>query len=538
MERRSGSPGLVGWLVVVGLLAMGSAGRVAAGGQSTGSETVCPDLSPLYKNPGKGSLHDLSQSIFGMDAGCGSAMLDWLGRVPIGPSVYPRMRAVLQRAGVALPPYSGWFDPPKLKPGQLPPYRRVDPLVALSTRIRNPDDTARRVMLVSSVIAFLSKRDDLDVAAKLVDFTFRLRGFAFRSAVSRALERLGPRAVPGLLSVASRKAVDFKVDRFGYLTRKYARYMLGVIEEGDPLVALSRADSRLRAKLLEAYGRYRVADAVAAVIAHTDDDDPLVRRAARKALAAYFEGPRPRSLRRRLKLPGGRETERRQLVYMNYRQRAVYELKRELQRLTGGDFDRTRRGRDLVPLLYDAQRKYRKTMRRQAYIELSETLSHRPLADARAALDIFLAAESRPESWEGFDALVHGLALRSAAAGKAAEARRLLLVEGLLARGSHSGTALTDTAYLFGLEALARGHDAQALSWCRAALARDPKHPGCLRLVAQLGGVGPEWLQVVSFLLLVFGLIGAVIFLIVLRRSKRDRQAGKDVGVRSEPGEA
>ncbi len=485
----------------------------------------CPDPAGIEEQAP--SIGVLSSRIVAVPSHCAKSLLEALGQVRFGPTDYARVRTILQRSGVPLPPYSGWFDPPRLKPGQLPPHRRVDPLKAMLNHVRRAGPLERRVVAALSIVEALGRQESVEVASALVDFTFRLSGFAFRSQVGRSLERLGSWAVPGLLAVASRKPVDFKVDRFGYLTRKYAQYMLGVLEEGDPVVAVARADRKLKAQLLEAYGRYQVADAVPVVIARTDDEDPLVRRAARRALAAYFEGPRPRSLRRRLKLPGGRETEQRRLLYMNYRQRALYELRKELERLTGGDYDRSRRGKALVALLYQAQERHRKEVRKDAYERLRRSVAVLPPVKSIEMLDRFLADEPRPERWEGLVGLIQALAVRAAAAGLVGQARRLVLMAGLIRGPSGLDAALADAAYLHGLEAEANGRPGKARGWYLAALGYDASHEGAQRGIESLLGAVPSWGQLIALSLLILVPILFAWYVLSSMRRSRVPPAGK-----------
>jgi len=196
-------------------------------------------MDPSHRRKVAGDVEQSTQ-------GCRAEMLKMLETATMGPKEYDATRRVLARAGVAMPPFSGWFSVPKLKPGQVPAYRRMNLLKALAAMSDPRGLDLRKAYRDSLKWAFvlrgLGAQRSTAVAGPLVRFTFRLVGFAFRVEVNRDLENLGAYAVPDLLALASQRQVDWKQDRRRYLTRAFARYMLGVLVEGDPVAALASAD--------------------------------------------------------------------------------------------------------------------------------------------------------------------------------------------------------------------------------------------------------------------------------------------------------
>ncbi|MCD6497443.1 MAG: hypothetical protein J7M25_03960 [Deltaproteobacteria bacterium] len=465
------------------------------------------DLLASLMDPG--SRRKVADDVEQSTQACRTEMLEMLKTAAMGPKEYDAVRRVLARAGVAMPPFSGWFSVPKLKPGQVPAYRRVDLLKAL-VAISEPRGSDMRkayrdALKWAFVLRGLSAQRSTAVAEPLVRFTFRLVGFAFRVEVNRGLENLGAYAVPGLLALASQRQVDWKRDRRRYLTRAFARYILGVLVEGDPVSALASADHSLKLELLAAYGRYHVADAVRSLIVYTNEEDPALRRAARKALSAYFVGPRPRVHRRRLKLPGGRETTDRRLLFMTYRQRAVYEIRKELDRLTGGIYDRDARGAGLLAVLFSAQNRQRAGRRDRAYAKVEALWAAGKKKQAIWRLERLISKGVGPVVGRRASTMYASMAMEALESGRVDASIRYRLVSALVT-GEPLASALADVAYLESLKDQAGGRRDDALAWCRTSLLWNRDYEGCFRAVVALSGARLETGQVLLALAVVFGL--------------------------------
>jgi len=343
--------------------------------------------------------------------------------------------------------------------------------------------------------------------------------------VSRALEGLRAYAVPGLLELAALDARDWKTDRVRYLLQKYSSYMLNVLREGDPQTALSWADYPLKLKLFEAYGKHRVAGAARAIVSYTDAEDPRIQKAAREALLSYFKGPRPRTVRRHLKLPGGAETRDRRLVYMNFRQRATHEVKVELERLTSGSYKRRVPGKVLVKKLFVEQDKRRRE-RDKRWLERAVSKWRGGDRDkAIALMEGLLAREpgtSLAPKLGGYFRLYAGSHFTE---GRLDEALWYLnLAYTLVEDESEKRRVLSEIAYVRGLRREAHGaprsqalaaHQ-EALRWWRknevarratVALARNSLEPGHAYLLAACSGAA---------VLLIFWILG-----VLLRKKKQ-----------------
>jgi len=330
----------------------------------TGSQCLFEKWKKKILEGGAKEVKSGLESIENAPPSCLKKILDTLGKTTMGPQEYDTVRKVLQRAGVPMPVYSGWFRVPTLKKGEAPVHRSVDVLEKLvgyqEPRGEELKRAYRDALFLCALIRALGEMETTDAAEPLIRFTFRRAGFAFRHEVSRAIEKMRSYAVPGLLKFATMKVGDWKRDRDRYLMQAYAEYMLTVLREGDPASALSWADYSLKQELLRVYGKHRYAEAVEAIVGYTDAEDPEIRVAARDSLKQYFKGPRPRTVSRHLKLTGGRETKHRQIVYMNFRQRAVHEVRVELDRLTAGKYKKQMPEKGLVQTLFEEQDKRRR----------------------------------------------------------------------------------------------------------------------------------------------------------------------------------
>jgi hypothetical protein len=130
----------------------------------------------------------------------------------------------------------------------------------------------------------------------------------FRDEVGRALRSIGDRAVPALVrSAAFRASRPSEEDSLPARKAEYARIQLDRLGRRHPAHATAAVATTptLLVALLEAYGEVRDPDAAPVLLEHADHGDPIVRRTARHAFAAYVEGPAPRVGIRSVRLLGG-----------------------------------------------------------------------------------------------------------------------------------------------------------------------------------------------------------------------------------------
>ncbi|MCB9558688.1 MAG: hypothetical protein H6707_21405 [Deltaproteobacteria bacterium] len=182
---------------------------------------------------------------------------------------------------------------------------------------------ARRTVVLLYRLA-LSKR--WEAASSILRFAFVQQG-VFRDLCGQLLREMGHYAVPALVRARLLR------DPLTYKIKRYAEYQLDRTNLQQPMAALRHGDPRLIAEILRAYGDVRSVLAVFAVIRELDSPHTVVRAAARYALGRYVEGPAPTPFRRRLRLPGGRTTERERQLRLTYRQLARVQLTRRAERL-------------------------------------------------------------------------------------------------------------------------------------------------------------------------------------------------------------
>jgi len=127
-----------------------------------------------------------------------------------------KQRVMLARAKMTIPGPTGWFNIPKLKPGEKSPADQ-DMLATIIAQ-RPPTDFGRRqayVALLEStcILRGLAAMRDLSIAEPLVRFAFAPYGITFRWEVVRAIRGLGGYAVPGLLKLSRLRVRDWRKQR-------------------------------------------------------------------------------------------------------------------------------------------------------------------------------------------------------------------------------------------------------------------------------------------------------------------------------------
>jgi hypothetical protein len=229
-------------------------------------------------------------------------------------------KSLLRKAGAQVPDRAGHF-------AKLDSENSLDWLTTL--RDMNPSTLRPRMQVALAEAALsvallraLAATRRHEGAVSIIRFAFRHQG-AFKDECGRQLRSMGTYAVPGLLRARSLK------DPLAYKITRYAAYQLDRLDCARPDRALKQTDQDLQAEVLHAYGEVRDPSAVPAVLSYTNDPSERVRRAARWAMLRYVSGRPPRVVKRKLKLPGGRESEARAL-YLTYRQLASHALSQRL----------------------------------------------------------------------------------------------------------------------------------------------------------------------------------------------------------------
>jgi hypothetical protein len=307
----------------------------------------------------------------------------WLHR----PSGVPASdyKAVLRAIGAAVPNRAGRFEseeqrPRTAKKRALVEVDWLEALLALDAgKLRSGLARAHSEATFSvALMRALVKTRHPEAAISILRFGYR-HAHAFRDETGTQIRALGAYAVPGLVrAIAIRDPDAHKMTR-------YAAYQLDRIDCVRPDRALKQGDLELRAEILHAYGEVRTPTAVSAVLSYTDDPSELVRRAARWAMLRYVSGRPPKAVKRKLKLPGGKETDRARALYLTYRQLATFALVQQLaEELTGA-----REGREVEAkrkaLAEELEPRYLAEQLFRLYDERREKAQRDELARAMAA---------------------------------------------------------------------------------------------------------------------------------------------------------
>jgi len=225
---------------------------------------------------------------------------------------------ILRRIGAQVPDRHGRF--PDNPTGE----KEVDwleELLALDPARLSPGlrDAYPDALLTVVLMRALAATGHPDASVSLLRFAYR-HNSAFKDECGRQIRAMGVRAVPGLLRARALR------DPLAYKMVRYAAYQLDRIDCVRPDRALKQADPDLRAEILHAYGEVRDPGSVRAVLRYTDAVSSRVRRAARWAMLRYVSGRPPDAVKRKLKLPGGKQTTQARSIYLTYRQLATHAL--------------------------------------------------------------------------------------------------------------------------------------------------------------------------------------------------------------------
>ena len=246
------------------------------------------------------------------------------------------MKNVLRAMGAAVPDSNGRFSEPAR-------IQNLDWLEALLTHDQSKLSAPLRPALTECLlnVAFIratAAAAHPDGAISLVRFGYRHMG-TFRDECGSQIRTMGVAAVPGLVRTRNLK------DELGFKMVRYAGYQMDRMNWTRPGRVLKLAGPDLQAELLHAYGEVRDTAAVNAVLAYTDASAENVRRAARWATLRYVSGRPPRAMKRKLKLVGGKETQRARTLYYTYQQLASHALADRLAKVLA-----PRRGRGVEDL--------------------------------------------------------------------------------------------------------------------------------------------------------------------------------------------
>lgn len=318
-----------------------------------------------------------------------------------------------------------------------------------------------------AAIRALAASKQIEAAGSILDFAFDEAGMLYRDECGRYLRKMAPYSLPTLIANSGSK-------RQSAAQRRYAGYQLDRMDRRLPQKALDQAsiDEELKIAVLQAYGKAKLREAVAPVLAVTHDPAPRVRQAARKAWMAYVTGPEPPPApKRRLKLAGGKLTDEEEPLWLTYRELADVELRRVYEETIGERPPRRSSLEKISNLLfahYDAQRAERLAAEYQqaaalasagnweaAALAYDRVLAQNPEHPERATMaGVYLEhgkALAKAQQWSEAAAAyskAHGLAPQAEHANQALAAHYHALGEALETAGKDGGPAFRKAAAL------------------------------------------------------------------------------------------
>ena len=257
------------------------------------------------------------------------AIGEWLLRPRTVADPDPR-RAALLAINAAVPDKDGKFK--ALRQSSL--EKRADdkfdwlpPLLAL-----DPATPAIGEVLADlAAIRALAATNDIGAAQKVFDTAFG-DTIIYRDECGRYLRKMEPYSIPALTRESQRRAGDRK---------RYATFQLERLDRQEANKALGAAtgNEALQIAILDAFRETKHREAVHAVWSKVDDNLPPVREAARLAWMGYITGPPPPPApKKKLQLPGGKETKKPKPLWLTYRELADNELRNASNTLLHTDY--------------------------------------------------------------------------------------------------------------------------------------------------------------------------------------------------------
>jgi tetratricopeptide (TPR) repeat protein len=266
----------------------------------------------------------------------------------LGAHIQPALQAFLQRTrtttaderkvvlagfGAQVPDKQGRFPLPSREVDkQIRAGDDIDWLAQLAKLDMNSAAVGEITADVAALRALAASKH-VDATQILMDVAFADDTRIYRDECGRQIRALHPYSIPGLIRISE----GVKGDR-----KRYARYQLERMDREEPNKALTAAadDEDLELAILQAFKDTKHREAVAAVLTKIDDDAPRVRALARETWMSYVTGPPPPPApKKKLKLPGGRETDKEMPLWFTSRELADQFLRKKAEELWGETID-------------------------------------------------------------------------------------------------------------------------------------------------------------------------------------------------------
>ncbi len=341
-----------------------------------------------------------------------------------------------------------------------------------------------------AIIRALAASGDVAAGVAMLQLAFDEEGIIYRDEVGRWLRKMAPYSIPALIRGSESKRGSM---------RRYATYQLERLDREQPFKALEAAaeDEQLQVAILEAYRESGHREAVHAVLAYSNHNSPLVRKAARRAWIHYVAGPAPPPApKRKLELPGGRLSDEEQPLWLTYRELADIELHRVYEETFGEAAPKKAALEELSNTLFDHYDREREKVRQDEVDAAFAQAEAGELGAATAVFDRILA--ENPDHGRRADMAPHYLAhakqLEDAGTWREASAA-YSKAAGLAPDESLAETALAGHHFTLGMALEASGADGSAELRAAGEIAPEQRSPEAIAEARrELDSSGRRWM--------------------------------------------
>ncbi len=237
-------------------------------------------------------------------------------------------RSVLGATGAAVPDKTGRFRIPKRISSKTQKknddFDWLAAIAKLSSRSGLSD-----VVVDVAIIRALASIEDPAAGIIILDFAFSEGGLIYRDECGRYLRKMSPYSLPALIRGSQ--------NRKSKSMTRYSRYQLERLHRQNAHKAiLAATDEDLKISILNAFAESQYREAVFAVLDTTNHSAPRVRIAARAAWLEFATGtPPPKPPERKLALPNGEQTKKKEPLWLDHRVLATTAIRVRLKEVTG-----------------------------------------------------------------------------------------------------------------------------------------------------------------------------------------------------------
>ncbi len=185
-----------------------------------------------------------------------------------------------------------------------------------------------------AVIRALTSTKVPRAAGIVLDFAFSTVGIVYRDECGRYLRKMSPYSLPPLIVASELRGKRRPKGR-------YATYQLERLDRENPYKAFADGvTDELTIEILKAFRDSLYREAVYTVLDNVNHHSTRIRTAARAAWMEYATGRPPAAApKKKLVLPGGKLSDKKQPLWLNSRELAAIALKRRLEEVTGNKPD-------------------------------------------------------------------------------------------------------------------------------------------------------------------------------------------------------